>query len=236
MRGAFPIALLATVAALAPARVSASPSDDDRAQMLANEGMRLYGEKRYAEALEEFKRGYDLSKRIGFLYNLGMTQQQLGDFTEAREYFKTFLFKAGPGDQALVEKARARLTEVESEINRRAATKSTAPAAVPSTATPATGTNEIAATRPAPRPLYATWVSAALTVATLGTAIGLDGSAWSGYESLKGSCAPLCSTSQIGSLPDQKSASIALFSVAAVAAVVTVVAAILEVRARHHLP
>ena len=51
-------------------------------------GRSYYDQGRYAEALKEFQEAYRLSKRIGFLYNIGVCQEKLGQLDEALTAFQ----------------------------------------------------------------------------------------------------------------------------------------------------
>jgi tetratricopeptide (TPR) repeat protein len=232
------VLLLAATMLAAPA-ARADHADDDRAQVMAVEGMNLYGAKRYQEALEQFKRGYELSQRPGFLFDIGITLQQLKRPEEAREYFKTFLYKAGPSEQALIPKARLRIGEIDAalaEVKRSwdDVKKGWEPELVDPV--PRAPSPSLTLSPPkvdaGPRPIVATWVGASVTLVALVAAIGLDAAAWSGYDALKMQCAPDCLQAQADPVDAKRNASIGLFAVAGVAAVATIVAAVIEVRAR----
>jgi Tfp pilus assembly protein PilF len=54
-------------------------------------GISYYDQGRYADALKEFEEAYRLSKRVGFLYNIGVCQEKLGHDEEAATAFQGYL-------------------------------------------------------------------------------------------------------------------------------------------------
>ena len=55
------------------------------------DGDAAYKAGRYAEALKEFEAGYAISRRPGFLLNMGHTERKLGHLREARALYKKYL-------------------------------------------------------------------------------------------------------------------------------------------------
>src|SRR5687767_9289321 len=73
-------------------------------------GVTLYEEQKYAEALVEFQRAYEISPHPAVLYNLGATHRELSHYDESIQHYERFL-KEGPGKvkPALLEKGKGEL-------------------------------------------------------------------------------------------------------------------------------
>jgi tetratricopeptide (TPR) repeat protein len=76
-------------------------------------GKRLFEQKRYAEALEEFRQALSLTPRPEVLYSMAQTQRLLGDCASAIGTYRAFL-AARPGEP-LAEYARANIERCEHE-------------------------------------------------------------------------------------------------------------------------
>ena len=85
----------------------ASAAASARAKTYFENGARLVGEQRYAEALAEFSAGFELSQRPLFLFNMGEAARALGDAARARTFYRHYLTLAPNGEFA--QQARARL-------------------------------------------------------------------------------------------------------------------------------
>jgi tetratricopeptide (TPR) repeat protein len=74
-------------------------------------GKRLFEQKRYAEALEQFRQALLLTPRPEVLYSMAQTQRLLGDCASAVSTYRAFL-AARPGEP-LAEYARANIARCE---------------------------------------------------------------------------------------------------------------------------
>lgn len=116
-----PIAALSLVTLLA--LVSLAPSGaraqepteamDVEARALFEAGTTAFDDARYADALEHFRRAYELSRRPGLLYNVGIAADRLRRDADALEAFEAFL-------AAVPEHPRRRDVEVRVAILREA--------------------------------------------------------------------------------------------------------------------
>jgi hypothetical protein len=190
--------------------------------------MRLYDTQSYAEAIAEFKLGYQLDPNPRFLFALGQAERQAGDCRNAIEAFRAYLRAKPPARSAAA--ANELIAECE---HATAATRATAP--VVPTDVPPPPALELAAPRPPPRrPRIATWVGVGLTLAAVITAGALEGVGASSYDDLRSSCAPLlhagCSPSQVTGVRRTIDAANGMFISSGVLAAGTIIAAIVESR------
>jgi hypothetical protein len=156
--------------------VSPMAHADDEAVARAHfiTGRSYYDQNRYADALKEFQEAYRLSKRVGFLYNIGVCEEQLGQDDEALASFEGYIGSvADPAEQAEVQKRIDR-------IKARRAAKTTATAARAAAAEPVAGPS-LTASAPRERPVWkrgwfwGVMTGAAVVVAggvTLGVVLG----------------------------------------------------------------
>src|SRR5436190_20909532 len=80
--------ILALLVAL-PSPARADDQEVARAHFVT--GSSYYDQGRYADALHEFEEAYRLSKRVGFLYNIGVCHEQLGHVAEAITAYQGYL-------------------------------------------------------------------------------------------------------------------------------------------------
>jgi hypothetical protein len=240
MRSARCALLLALALVLDAAPSRGNETDDAVAQMRFREGTRKFHDRNYAGALDDFKRGHQLSKRPIFLYNIALSYENLGDLENAEEYFKTFLFKY-TGRDGLVSQARDHLEKVQQERVRQAQARVQARKEGPEIVTPSLlsvpepqplPTTPSPLQPPAPRRRIFTGLSGALAVAALGTAIGLEVWASSDFDGLKNSCAPNCTHDMVDPLGTKLNAATGLFVTAGVLAIAAVVLYFVEGRPR----
>ena len=127
-------------------------ADDDnqtraRAHFEIGNGMYRLGD--YPGALREFAAGYELTKKPGFLINLGHTYRKLHDLARAKEMYQRYLAVTPPDDPA-----RAQLQQVLSDIETELRSQPPhAPEPIPSPAPaliPTTPTLSASATAPTP--------------------------------------------------------------------------------------
>jgi tetratricopeptide (TPR) repeat protein len=122
---------------------------DEDSQALARAhfitGKSYFAQDRYADALKEFEEAYRLSKRPGFLYNIGVCHEHLGHINEAIDAFERYLVESPEASER---------AEVKQRIDRLRtlppprATMGRAVATVPPTAATAT------TAPPPPRPIH----------------------------------------------------------------------------------
>ena len=103
-------------------------------QARLDEGIRLYGQGRHAEALRAFQAGYDLEPRPVFLYAMGQAARAMGNCPRAIDYFGAFLRTLPPARQ--VEKARVQIARCERQRLSASRPPATAPAVAPPPARP----------------------------------------------------------------------------------------------------
>jgi tetratricopeptide (TPR) repeat protein len=132
---------------------SARADDDNnsraRAHFEIGNGMYRLGD--YQGALREFAAGYELTKKPGFLINLGQTYRKLHDLGRAREMYQQYLAVTPPDDPSRVQ-AQQVLSDIEVELRSQPQQPPPEPVPPPpTTVTPSTP----------PAPLTSTTVSAA---------------------------------------------------------------------------
>jgi Tetratricopeptide repeat len=134
-------ALLVALVALSPAAARADDQELARAHFVT--GGSYYEQARYAEALHEFEEAYRLSKRVGFLYNIGVCHEQLGHTSAAITAFEGYLGSVS---------APAERADLQARIDRLRASQA---AATATAATSASGGGlQLTAAPPPKRPVY----------------------------------------------------------------------------------
>lgn len=85
-------------ASLPSSQPSSQPTSrpDAAAGRLFGEGVRLFQNKSYTEALESFKKAYKIAPNYRVLYNIGSTTLLLGDYAAALYTFRRYLAIGGP--------------------------------------------------------------------------------------------------------------------------------------------
>jgi hypothetical protein len=123
---------------------SSARADDDtgraRAHYEIGNGMYRLGD--YQGALREFAAGWELTKKPGFLINLGQTYRKLHDPTRAREMYRQYLSATAADDPS-----RAQVQQVLGDLDKEI---EALPA--PSPAPPQVVVAPVEITRPAPPP------------------------------------------------------------------------------------
>jgi tetratricopeptide (TPR) repeat protein len=162
------ILALAVVVA-GPAVARADDQEVARAHFVT--GRSYYDQGRYQDALKEFQEAYRLSKRVGFLYNIGVCQEQLGHDDEALTAYQGYIASvADEGERA----------EVQGRIDRLKAKR--AAALAPTTPPPTTtADNALTASAPPPRAGRPVWkrgwfwgvMAGAVVVVAAGVTIGV---------------------------------------------------------------
>lgn len=105
----FSIAVTILFAATA-ARAQPPGDTEARARARFEAGQRLVEQGRFAEAYVEFERGYELSKKPLFLFNMGECARSMGDPERARDAYERYLREDPNG--RLAATARERLAEL----------------------------------------------------------------------------------------------------------------------------
>ena len=131
----------------APAIASADSTADDQGKLHSDRGQALYREGKYREARAEFERGFELSGRAAFLFNVAECSRLLGEAATARAQYDKYL--AIEPDGKLAATAKQRLASLPA-----------APAAVTTTPLPSPKPVEVpptvvVTTPPAPPPPHA---------------------------------------------------------------------------------
>ena len=132
-RSALSLALTALVSFSVTSTTLAQESDE-RARLHFESGRSYYEEGAYERALEEFQHAYQLSQRPALLYNIGTTQERLGQWSEAADTFTRYLADAPDiQDRATFERRIANL--------RRRAENQSAETSTPENQTTSTSTS-----------------------------------------------------------------------------------------------
>src|SRR4051812_46145435 len=83
----------------APAKPGAKTQEQKEADRHFKAGVALYKEAKYAEALAEFERAYEIAPHPLVLYNIAGCHRELSHYAEAVNYYRRFL-AAGKGGGA----------------------------------------------------------------------------------------------------------------------------------------
>jgi hypothetical protein len=156
-----------------------------------DEGERLFGERRFREAIERFRCSYGLVQHPNTLYNIARSAQEAGDLTLTtyREYLERH---ATDADRATVERNISELDRRIAESRHPQNPAETLPvhvAARPEQPPPAVPTPAAAAAEPETSTRMTTarlvaWITMALGVALTATGGGLWIEAWSRAEDI----------------------------------------------------
>jgi tetratricopeptide (TPR) repeat protein len=126
MRATCAVIIAALVLGQTPIVRAAEPSSES-AEQLYEDGRKAYRLGRYDEAVKKFERSYELSDQPLLLYNIALSYKRLygiskdvGDLRRSKTVFEEFINVAS-ADSSLateIEDARARLAEIDAEIER----------------------------------------------------------------------------------------------------------------------
>ncbi|HLM72422.1 MAG TPA: PEGA domain-containing protein [Polyangiaceae bacterium] len=104
-----------TLAAPAPA-LAQSASDKQQAAELKKKGDAAMVSLRYEEAIDAYKKAYDITGDPALLYNRGRALQGLGQYPEALAQLESFKQQASPALKARVPALESLITEVRAKI------------------------------------------------------------------------------------------------------------------------
>jgi tetratricopeptide (TPR) repeat protein len=188
-------AMLVAPAALQAQAQTATELRDHEARALFEAGRSAYGDHRYADALVEFQRAYERSRRPELLYNIGLAAMELGKDEEALAALRQFV-KEVPG-ASNAEAARLRIELLETRLQQQDSRKVPGQAKV---AEPPIASASHGRRGPLSGLRY-TWVAASASVALGAVAIGLGITAQRDYENLEAECVrdgtPTCSAARV---------------------------------------
>jgi tetratricopeptide (TPR) repeat protein len=162
------------------ALLGAARADDEnqtraRAHFEIGNGMYRLGD--YSGALREFAAGYELTKKPGFLINLGQTYRKLHDLARAKEMYQRYLAVTPPDDPARAQ-VQLLLADIETELR---AQPPAAPEPIPSPGpalTPAAATTlSTSATPTAPRRRNRAMIASGAVLGILGVGLLAGGGA-----------------------------------------------------------
>lgn len=123
-------ALLASISGPAAAQEEVTTQSDEDARLHFESGRLHFERGEYDVALREFEGAYELSGRVGLLYNIYLTLERLGRLAEAADRLEQFLLD----DPSIEPERRANLESRMSHLRARAAEAATPdpdPAPVP---------------------------------------------------------------------------------------------------------
>lgn len=209
-----------------------SPSDNlEKAKAYFQAGVDAYDQGKYEVALREFQHAHAMSNSPALYFNMAACEEHMDHFQAASLLLRQYLIeKPDAEDRANVELRIKSLEERDDRLhkmNEPPPPVKTQPAPAAITAAPPPP-----AAKPKPRLKY-TWVMLGATAAAGAAAIGVGAYTVAHHSDLKNSCgntAAGCTSGQIGSLKSTAVATDVLIGVTAVAAVGTIVFAVLESR------
>jgi tetratricopeptide (TPR) repeat protein len=160
------------ISALIFAGAASAAPDIPPAPVHYERGRQLYLEGKFEQALHEFTIGFELVPRPEFLINMGLCNERLGRYREARDLFAKFLAAAPeshrlrPDVEELLRKAEAELAAHPEPVEKKPAPiveKPAPPAAVVVAAPPP----------PPPKKKRPYWIIPVVGVVVAGVAVGL---------------------------------------------------------------
>ena len=149
-------------------------AEDQRGRELYDNGVLLYNEGRYEQAILAWQAGYELTKRAGFLYNISNAYERLGKYEEALDTLAEYRVFAEASEREVIAR---RITSLEKRRDEKAASAPVNVAPPPADPSP-----------PQPPPVLPpttgrrSRVSAGVTIAAAG-ALLVGGGVWSGQRS-----------------------------------------------------
>jgi tetratricopeptide (TPR) repeat protein len=111
---------------------TARQSDEELAKRFFKLGSELYTRSAYAEALKNFQKSYEYSKKPALIYNMGRCYESIGKPAEAIEHYRRFL-ATKPKDEALI---RAKIEHLQVQLGRESGGGRDAPEGSPAASRP----------------------------------------------------------------------------------------------------
>lgn len=103
------VALALVIGAAGTARADDASDRDKQARELYYAGDNHYAAGRYEEALRNFERAYELSKRPQLLYNIANAYERMGEYEKAAAYLRRYLDSPEADDVSSVRERIKRL-------------------------------------------------------------------------------------------------------------------------------
>jgi hypothetical protein len=117
--GIIPSAALAAPKPKPPAKPEEKAPQQKEAERHFQSGVALFGEQKYAEALAEFERAYELAPQPLVLYNIAGCHRELSHYSDAVTYYRRFLADGkGKAKPARLAAAQAELDGILARIAR----------------------------------------------------------------------------------------------------------------------
>lgn len=115
---AFIVLLLAPAVAFAgPDKDKPAPGEQKEADKHFKAGVALFKESKYAEALAEFERAYEIAPHPLVLYNIATCHRELSHYGEAVKFYRRFI-KEGPQAKVAKDKIKTAQTELDGVLAR----------------------------------------------------------------------------------------------------------------------
>ena len=106
-----------------------SAKDEERGRELYDNGVSLYNEGRYEQAVLAWQAGYDLTKRPGFLYNISNAYERLGKYDEALDTLAVYRAFAKTSEREVIERRITSLEQRRNELKTVETASSSTPSA-----------------------------------------------------------------------------------------------------------
>jgi tetratricopeptide (TPR) repeat protein len=134
--------MLVMATAAAPARAQQAPDAEARARGHYDRGLTLYNLSKWDDAIDEFKKAYELSKAPGLIFNIAQAYRLKGDAAQALKSYRSYLrLDPSAPNRGEVEKRIAELEQTLKDQEKATAKPAPAPAPAPQPA-PAPATRD----------------------------------------------------------------------------------------------
>jgi tetratricopeptide (TPR) repeat protein len=220
-------AMVAGLVLLAAASTAHAAENLQEAKARFNAGVEAYDQGQYEVALREFQRAHALSHSPALYFNMAACEEHMDHFQAAALLLRQYLIeKPDADDKANVELRIKSLEERDERLHKMNEPEPTVKPSSAMTAPPETPP-------PTKAHLKYTWVMLGVTAAVGAAAIGVGAYTVVHHSDLKNGCGNSvdgCTSPQISGLKSTAVATDVLIGVTAVAAVGTVIFAVLESR------